>query len=164
MVYVLAFKPDRRRAKYFGSLYISADTFAILKAEYHLTKGEKAQGMNLKFLFGIKYYQDKDTGLVIFKKNEENNYSPIYAKSNTHFYTYLNRNFKFKENTENRSKRNQSKARNFILKTIPISKEKFDAIQEKKGVPLEKIRKYDSSIWKDYNIISPGHTLEEFEY
>lgn len=176
MVYVFTFKPDRRRAKYLGTLYISGETFAILKAEYQLAEGEKAQGINLKFLLGIKYYQDKDYGLVIFKKNEKNTYSPIYLKSKSHQYVYLNRTLKFKENTQDRSKRikfkfdllieNENTVDQEILfvKTKPISQEKFDAIQEEKGIPLEKIRKYNSSIWKDYNIIFPDKSLEEFKY
>jgi len=176
MVYVLSFVPDKGRAKYHGKLYISAESFAIIKAEYELEEGEKAQNFNMKFLLGIKMSVDKDTGLVIFKKNSENTYDPVYVKRNTHQYVYLNRGLKFKENTDDRSDRikfkfdllieNETTEDREILfvKSEPISEETFNAFEASKGIPIERIKKYDATIWEGYNIISPDRDLEEFEY
>ncbi len=175
MVYILSFEPDRGRADYLGKLYVSAESFAIIKAEYHLEEGEKASGINMKFLLGIKAEQTKDTGLIIFKKNENNTYDPVYAKSETNQYIYFNRSFKFKENTEDRSKRikfkfdmlveNQSNMNTEILfvNSSPVTSEQFNSIEENKGKKLDYIRKYDASVWEGYNIISPDRELEEFE-
>jgi hypothetical protein len=176
MVYVLSFTPDKGRAKYHGKLYISAESFAIIKAEYELEEGEKAAGFNMKFLLGIKFSVDKDTGLVIFKKNSENSYDPVYVKRSTHQYVYLNRSLKFKENTDDRSNRikfkfdllieNETSQDREILfvKTEPITEATFNAFESNKGIPIERINKYDASIWEGYNIISPERELEEFEY
>ncbi|MGO3260216.1 MAG: carboxypeptidase-like regulatory domain-containing protein [Mesonia sp.] len=176
MVYVLNFVPRKGRAKYHGTLYISSETFAIVKAEYELGEGEKASGMNLKFLLGIKYRRSKNTGVVIFKKNAQNTYDPIYMKSSTQDYVYLNRSFKFKENTDDRSNRikfkfdllveNNSNINQELLfvKAEPITTETYNSFTEKEGVVIEKIKKYNASIWKDYNIISPESDLKEFEY
>ncbi|MDT0295548.1 carboxypeptidase-like regulatory domain-containing protein [Mesonia ostreae] len=176
MVYVLNFIPRKGRAKYHGTLYISSETFAVIKAEYELEEGEKAAGMNLKFLLGIKYRRNKNTGIVIFKKNAQNTYDPIYLKSSTQDYVYLNRSFKFKENTDDRSNRikfkfdllveNESYTNQelLIVKTEPITAETFNSFKEKEGVLIDKIKKYNAYIWKDYNIISPEKDLQEFEY
>ena len=176
MVYVLNFVPRRGRAKYHGRLYISSETFAVIKAEYELEDGEKASGLNLKFLLGIKYRRDKNTGIVIFKKNAQNTYDPIYLKSSTQDYVYLNRKFKFKENTDDRSNRikfkfdllvendSHSSEELLFVKTEPITEETYKSIKEKQGVAIEKIKKYNASIWKDYNIISPEQDLQNFEY
>lgn len=176
MVYILNFQPDKGRAKYNGRLYISAETFAIIKAEYKLEKGKKAAGFNMKFLLGIKFSVDKDNGLVIFKRNVENTYDPVYLKRSTHQYAYLNRSLKFKENTDDRSNRikfkfdllveNETTEDQEILfvKSDSITEETFDSFQENKGILVEKIKNYDSSIWEGYNIISPDRELEEFKY
>jgi len=176
MVYILSFEPDRSRADYLGKLYVSAESFAVIKAEYHLEEGEKASGFNMKFLLGIKAEQTKDTGLIIFKKNENNTYDPVYAKSETNQYVYLNRSFKFKENTDDRSKRikfkfemlveNQSNTNLEILfvNSSSITSEQFNSIEENKGQKLDYIKKYDATVWEGYNIISPNQELEKFEF
>lgn len=129
----------------------------------------------MKFLLGIKAEQTKDTGLILFKKNENNTYDPVYAKSETNQYIYFNRSFKFKENIDDRSKRikfkfdilaegeSDTNSEILFVNSSSISQEQFNSIEENKGKKLDYIRKYDASVWEGYNIISPDRELEDFE-
>ncbi len=178
MVYVLGFEPDRGNAKYQGTLYISADTHAVIKMDYALLKGEKAAGMNMKFLFGINYKRDQAKGILIFQKNEEGKYLPKYIKKSARDYVYLDRNILFKENKEVGWFTSKPKMKfNFLIENLnhstseflfidnqAISQADFEAIKPGKGIKLEKIKAYNPQIWKAYNILAPSKEIEEFEY
>ncbi|PZD76986.1 carboxypeptidase-like regulatory domain-containing protein [Mesonia sp. K7] len=176
MVYVMGFEPDRGRAKYKGQIYVSAETFAVLKADYQLAEGKRVNSLNLKLLLGIKVIQDKDSGMILFRKNNDNKYEPLFIRKDTHQYIYLNRNFTFKENVDDKKDRvvfkfeflveteNNTVNEYLFVNHESISEEQFNNFREKEGVIVEQIRKYNPSVWEGYNIIAPSKEIEEFEY
>ncbi|HET8886477.1 MAG TPA: carboxypeptidase-like regulatory domain-containing protein [Salinimicrobium sp.] len=176
MVYVISFNPDRGSADYQGELYISAESFAILKMNYQLMEGETSQNVNLKFLLGFKFYEDEKSGTIIFQKSEQNKYIPKFIKTHSRKYTYFNRSFVLKENHPDRKKgfklkfeilaENIEVTDNEILfvDTEKISQQDFDHFEESGKVPIEIIEKYDPKIWEDYNIIAPTQAIKEFEF
>lgn len=174
LVYVLKFEP-KKKGKYSGEIYISADTYAVLKAEYQLAEGKKGKKMNLKMLLGVKFEELNKKGLVIFSKNEEETYSLKYAKTETEQYYYFNRSFTFIENNKSRKDRMKLKldilaegvANNetefLVIETTPISVPVFTSFSQKEEVPVQIIEKFDPQIWTPYTIITPTQAIKDFE-
>ncbi|WP_121665298.1 carboxypeptidase-like regulatory domain-containing protein [Mesonia aquimarina] len=179
-IYVISFKPDSGffggGGKYIGKIYVSTETFAVVKTDYELDEGEHGKKFNMKFLLGIKFVENEKSGTVIFQRDEKDKYVPKYMRTSGKMYAFADRSFVFKENDENKDDRIKLKFKftmefdnaytNEYLFVDPtsISSEEFDAFQENLGVPVEKTAKYNPETWKDYNIIAPTEDIEEYEY
>ncbi len=174
-VYVLSFTPRKKSADYAGHIYVSADSYAVLKAEYALAEGKTGASINLKLLLGFKYKESARSGTVIYQKNSSDKYVPRYIKTQSQRYTYLNRSFTFIENNADRKTRMKLKMNIdteadindlnellFVNSEI-ISENEFSSLNESPGVKLEKISTYDPSLWAAYTIISPDTAIKEFE-
>lgn len=175
-VYHISFSPDGRRAKFEGNLYVSAETFAVLKATYQLAEGEHGEKVNLKFLLGIKYVESGKSGMVIYQKNGLGKYAPKYIRTTSNSYMYFNRSFTFTENNKNRDERiklkfelkietdNVSDNEYLIVDSTLIAENEYAAVIENEGVLRESTSAYDAEIWKDYDIIEPTQAIKEYEY
>lgn len=175
LVYVLDFVPKRGSAKYSGELYVSADTYAVLKAKYKLAEGKTGEKINLKFLLGIKYEELNREVQVIFNRNENSSYSLKYLKTNSEQYMYIDRSFTFIENNKNRSERmklkldilsegiNKSENELLVIDSQPITEGDFQKIKQEEKTTVETIEQYDPSLWSPYNIISPNQAIKDFE-
>lgn len=175
LVYVLEFKPNKGGAKYSGELYVSTETYAILKANYKLAEGKRGEKINLKLLLGFKYEELEREVLVIFNKNKENGYSLKYLKTNSKQYFYINRSFTFIENNMSRKDRmklkleilsegvNKNENELLVIDTHPISLAEFSRFHQTKKISVQTIEKYDPSIWAPYTIISPNQAIKDFE-
>jgi hypothetical protein len=172
-VYVLRFKPKKSRAKYKGKLYITETDFAVIRADYKLEDGKKVNGINLKFLLGIKAFENVSNGTLIYKNCPlGNGYYLQYALHERGQYIYLNRPLKFIELT------NEDKdVVAFDLKVEGNSIEKQEYLNmnraESSEASIEKIteddfrfiklKSYDPKIWKDYNGIEPIEEMKQFK-
>lgn len=179
-VFVISFLPDRgllgNQGKYMGTLYISTDTFAILKMDYRLAEGEHGTKLNLKFLLGVKFVESQKSGTIIYHQNQSGKYMPKYVRTSGQRYAYFNRNFVLKENDENRKDRMKLKFE-FILEfdnsyqdewlfvnSESITEDEFSSFMENEGVVDEHIEQYNPEIWKDYNILAPTEAIKQYEY
>ncbi len=174
-VYVLSFTPRKNSANYAGELYVSADSYAVLKVVYALAEGKKGTSINLKLLLGFKYRESERSGTVIYQKNSSDTYVPRYIKTQTQRYTYLNRSFTFIENNPDRKDRMKLKMdidteadinelnELLFVNSETVSENEFLNLNERSAVKLEKISKYDPAIWAAYTIISPDTAIKEFE-
>ena len=70
--YVIYFKPRKSKAKYEGKIYINPEDFTISKVNYQFAKGKKGESLNLKLLLGVKYSENKQTGTLLYQKNQNN--------------------------------------------------------------------------------------------
>jgi len=103
-VYVIHFIPKKSKLKYEGTLYINAKDFAILKVNYSYAKGKKGQHLNLKFLFGVKFSKNYYSAIIKYTKNDDAIYIPSYILIKDKMSFYVNRSFKFTENSADRIK------------------------------------------------------------
>lgn len=174
IVYVISFEPGRNSAKYKGKAYINAEDFGLLKLDYHLTEGKKEEGVNLKFLLGIKYRVDNSKYEYIFKRNENKSYIPLLYKSSENQYIYFDRGFVFKENEESRGERIKFKISlhvesNSLSETeyLIVNREDLDPnninFDPNGYIFQERIDKYDPEIWKNYNIIEATEEIKKYE-
>lgn len=173
LVYVLNFKPKKNRAKYEGTLYISDVDYAIIRADYKYAKGKRGEGINLKLVLGVKFFQDKTQGVVIYKKNDTNPYYyPHYISYEEGSSIYVHRPFKFKEETKGKKDVLKldvivdgtmiEKTELLNLQNTSINQEDFNTANDTKPNYIE-IKQYDPNIWKGYNIIEPLEEMKRFE-
>lgn len=174
MVYVLNFKPRKRKANYQGTLYISADTYAVLKMDYELAEKKVAEKANYKFLLGIKYVQDFNSGIIIYQKTGDK-YFPKYIQNHTNNYIYFGRSFSFKENAPRRDRMDikldftietnvGSRQELLIVDSRRITDEDYNAAPKSQKAIVEVIQKYEPVLWENYNIIAPNEAIRSFEF
>ncbi len=175
LVYVLEFKPKKSSANYSGELYISAESYAVLKAKYKYAEGEGGQKLNFKFLLGFKYEELEREVLAIFNKNVQDNYGLKYVKVTTKQYYFFERSFTFIENNVRGKDKMKLKLdlltegvvinenEVLVINQEAISNNVFKDFTQKKKVPIETIKKYNPSIWSNYNIIAPNKAIKDFE-
>lgn len=170
-VYVLDFKPKKSSADYTGTLHITENEFAITKCSYNLAEGENVMSANLKFLLGLKFKENVDTGLLTFKKdNETNKFRLQYVSQESGKYFYIDRPVKFielaKTDRDVFSFDLKIEADN-IIKTelLVVSRSNPQAItfddQKEKDFDYLTIKKYDPSIWKNYISIEPNEAMRK---
>lgn len=174
IVYVLQFEPAKRSADYSGEIYVSADTYAILKVKYKIADGRQGKKVNLKLLLGIKFEELSKEVMVIFNKNSDGFYIPKYIKTNTQNYAFFNRSLTFIENAS-RKERIKLKLNIFsesiaseeneflIIDSESISETEFSNFKPQEKAVIESINKYNPAIWTEYNIISPNQAIKDFE-
>ncbi|MEJ2584721.1 MAG: hypothetical protein P8Z38_06665, partial [Robiginitalea sp.] len=169
-VYALGFRPRKRQAKFSGTLYIDAITYAILKADYRYAEGRRGEKVNLKLLLGVKYIENMDRGTVIFRRNREGFYHPYYIHKEYGNYVYLHRSLKFIENSSSRKKvrfdflleGGVREKESLLLRQQPAqnSIDLLSATSEK--VKVIKLEQYEPNIWQDTEIIAPLEEMKNF--
>ncbi|HET8839707.1 MAG TPA: carboxypeptidase-like regulatory domain-containing protein [Flavobacteriaceae bacterium] len=161
--------------RYAGTLYISADSFAILKMIYHFADGEHGTKVNLKFLLGVKFEEKENSGTLIFQKNANGKYSPKYIQTSQKGYGYFSRKFVLKENDKRKDRMKMKfdftiemdfteNEEWVFLNTEPLTKNEFQNFKENDGVVEEKIEKYDPKIWEKYNVLAPTKAIREYTH
>lgn len=172
LVYIIGFKPRRAKAKYAGKLYVTDETFAVIKLDYDFGKGKRGEKFNLKLLLGIKYVENINNGTIIYQKNVDGTYSPKYINQEEGRYFYVNRPLKFIENSKERNKvafnfviegSARFKQELFIMDKTNLDNSKFASFTEPEDVPYQTLKQYDPSIWKAYNAIEPLEEMKRFK-
>lgn len=166
-VYAVRFSPARRKARFAGTLYVDASSFAVLKADYRYAEGRKGQSVNLKLLLGVKYIENQDTGTVVFQQADTGKYYPYYIQKEYGNYIYLHRSLKFFENSKARKK----VLFDFLLEGGVRQKESLllrPSAPVETGDPREKILvmkldSYQPTIWQDTEIIAPLEEMKNFK-
>lgn len=180
-VYIISFKPDHglfggNQGRYNGTLYVSTDSYAILKEVYHLAPGEHGSKFNMKFLLGIKYVEKGNSGTVIFQKTTAGSYFPKYIRTSGNRYAYFSRNFVLKENDDNRQERIKLKFditfeanttyqdEWLFVNNEQISTQQFKQFKTNDGIINQQLEHYNSKIWEDYNTIAPTEAIKEYKF
>ncbi|MFD2823448.1 carboxypeptidase-like regulatory domain-containing protein [Lacinutrix iliipiscaria] len=172
MVYIIDFKPKRSSVKYTGTIYVSNETFAVIRADYRFYKNRVGEKLNLRLLFGVKYVEKNQEGIVAFKKDDDGYYYPSFINEQIDRYFYINRPFKFIENSNTSNKVSFSfkiegtfkeKTELLILSRNEIETSTFNSYKELKDVDYETPKTYDASIWSDYNVIEPLNEMKDFK-
>ncbi|MFK2820231.1 carboxypeptidase-like regulatory domain-containing protein [Flavobacteriaceae sp. LMIT009] len=171
LVYMIGFRPRKAKSKYAGTLYITDETFAVIKLDYDFGKGKRGEKFNLRLLLGIKYVENINSGTIIYQKSESAIYVPKYIKEEEGHYFYVNRPIKFIENSSRKNKvgfnftiEGSAKAKNevYIISNADLDLARFNAYKELKEIPYERLKRYDASIWKNYNAIEPLEEMKTF--
>jgi len=171
IVYIINFKPRKSSAKYTGTMYISNQTFAVIRADYMFYENRIGEKLNLRLLLGIKYIEKNRKGSVAYKKREDGIYYPYYISEQVDRYFYVNRPIKFIDNASNDKVafnfkiEGTFKERSEILalEVVGITNSDYDNTTETKKIDYINLKKYDPSIWSDYNVLEPLEEMKEFK-
>ena len=169
-VYAVGFRPDTRKAKFSGTLYIDAATFAILKADYQYADGRRGEKVNLKLLLGVKYVENMDRGTVIFRRSQEGKYHPYYIHKEYGNYVYLHRSLKFIENSPSKKKVRFDflmeggirEKESLLLRHENASYTEGVLSQSPEKIKIRKLERYEPTIWQDIEIIAPLEEMKNF--
>lgn len=172
LVYVIKFQPKKSKASYEGTLYVSENDYAVVKATYALAKGKTLSGVNLKWLLGIKFRDDLSSGTLIYKENPETKkYYLQYANQQDGQYFYLNRPLKFIELTEGdgqvlaldiKAEGQILNKREYLnLEQKEISKTAFEQMKETDFNYLA-LKRYDPNIYKEFTTLEPAAEMKQF--
>ena len=171
LVYIISFTPKRRSAVFSGTLYISNETFAVLRTEYKYYKNRVGQKFNLKLVLGVKYIEKNKKGFVAYEKHKNGYYYPKYISEKIDRYFYVNRPIKFIENNKRSNKVGfnfmiegtfKEKTELLIVSRKDLDPSAYNSYKEKDKIEYETPKVYDASIWKDYNVLEPLNEMKAF--
>lgn len=172
VVYIINFKPKRSSAKYTGTMYISNETFAIIRADYKFYKGRVGEKLNLRLILGIKYIEQNKAGSISYKKRDNGLYYPYYISEQVDRYFYVNRPIKFIDNANGSNKvafnfkiegTFKERSELLTLEVNDINASDFENAEQTKTIEFQNIKKYDPEIWSDYNVLEPLEEMKNFK-
>lgn len=170
-VYVVDFKP-KRSADFKGRLYINADDFALLRADF-----ENVQSVKNFKLLGVSMTTYLSRGKVIFTKENNNSYGLRYFESETASRMGVKRPFKIIElnkRVKGRNKQNElsadvdlafsnsDKKEVVVFESENLNAAEFEAFKENNEVLPTYMPAYDPEFWKGHNIIEPNAAIRTF--
>jgi hypothetical protein len=172
LVYVIKFQPKKGKAKYEGTLYVSESDYAVVKTTYKLAKGKTLGGINLKWILGVKVFENVSSGTLIYKENTATKkYYLQYANIEEGQYFYLNRPLKFIELAkEDRDVLALDiKAEGTILDKTEylnlehkgLSSSEFENIKEN-DFQYIKLNKYDPKFYKEFTTLEPVTEMKQY--
>lgn len=170
--YAISFR-GKAGGGYQGMIYLSIESFAILRIEYSLKDRKKDKGFDL---FGVTYSEGKDDGLLLYEKDQWGYFLKYSMRSKETKYG-INRPFELirKQKRTLLSKKinevdlqvNLQGTQETCYETLVvcrerISEDKFIQILEK-GIKPDRITSYSDTIWKGYSIIEPTRQMKEYK-
>ncbi len=172
--YIISFEPNKRSAKYIGKMYVNTIDFAVVKLQYQFAENRTGEKLNLKLLMGIKFEENAYRSTVIFKRNKNDTYSLYFISQESGNYVYLNRSLKFIRNNTIEQKDKQILKLNLMIEQNQRGKVELFFIESSSTVDpinsnqteeytIDYISRYDASIWKDYNVLSPVKAILDYE-
>ncbi len=171
-VYQIAFKPQHKKGKYSGTLYIDADHFTLIQIDF-----KNVELLNDFSLFGLSFELYERSVQVKFNTFDDQKYHLQYLTVNTAFKTGIDRPFKVVEKNKfvrGRRKQNELKGdihfklnqRNqitlVVFDQVPMTETEFNAIEENKRFVPEKRNAYDPSFWEGFTIMEPNTAIKAF--
>ena len=172
-VYIIDFSP-KKGGKFIGKVYVSIDTYALVKADYHYDIGKT--GTNIHLL-GIGYTKNQMDVSVYFEKNQDNYQLKYYAKKIGNKMSFdrnvslLKKKKRFlidKELNEikvrlNLSVKEESSVEMLILNNKDITNQNFIDFKQKNNFKIIYVDQFNDDIWKGYNIIEPTKQMREYK-
>jgi len=171
VVYVLNFEP-KGGADYKGTLYINADDFAVVRADYENVKPLKSFK-----LLGVFMNEYLEKGKMIFYKDAANKYNLRYVEKEGGVLAGAKRPLKiieFNKIVKGKNKQNElsldfdaavtnvNKYEIVVFDTQEINNGTFEAIQENNKITPTYLARYDPEFWKGYTIMEPNTAIKTF--
>lgn len=103
-IYIISFLPRKSKAKFQGKLFINSEDFTLEKIDVGFADGKRGQHLNLKLLLGVKFEENKHHFTIHYEHFENDNMITSYVKEEKSSYVYMNRPFKFVENSKEKNK------------------------------------------------------------
>ncbi len=172
-VYIIDFTP-KSGGKYLGRVYVSIDTYALIRADYKYDIDKTGTDIHL---FGIGYTSDYFEGSIFFEK-KDGNYTLKYLSKRTGNVVSFDRNislikkrerfFYDKELFELKVKfhykmTNISSMEILVINNKNITDVQFRQFKEPKFSKIILVNQFNSNLWKGYSIIEPTESMKEYK-
>ncbi len=170
--YLIDFKP-RKKERFSGRLFVSATSYALIKADYHFNDAKS--GVDFSML-GVGYSEDSYSASIYFEKTGTG-YFPTYISRTVGNSFKFNRSLsliKRKDRFLIDKKLAEIKVDLAITVNALESTEilftdaqnftaaEYQAIEENKKLEILSIKRFSDDLWKDYNIIEPTKQMKEY--
>ncbi len=174
LAYIITFSPEKRKAKYEGTICVATDSYALLQVDYRFAEGKTGTGMSL---LGVEYMVANRSGHVIYEKGEKGYFLKYLARESDERFG-IDRTLSVKQKQENglidktlqevKIKLNlnvtfEQKKEVLVVSHRNISRQEFDKVTEPDIYKLKKVSKYASDIWKNSSIIEPTEAIKEYQ-
>ncbi len=120
---------------------------------------------------GVKYVENAYKSTVIFKRNANETYDLQFIGQESGNYVYIDRSLKFIRNKRPEDDDKQSLKLKFMIEqnykvkveVFFIENNNVADFNETDEYAVDYISRYDTSIWKDYNVLSPVNAILEYK-
>lgn len=172
-VYIIDFQP-RNKGLYEGRLFITTQTYALVRADYKYASGKL--GMEIQLL-GVGYAKTQFGGSIYFEK-QDSTYALKYFSFNRASNASFNRKISLikkrkrwlfdKTLMEVKVRLNLSMSMNqsveyLVLDNTEISGQEFTDFTEKKKMEVIFVDQFNDRLWDGYTIIEPVKQMREYK-
>ncbi len=171
-VYIIDFVA-KRRGSYHGRLYISCNTYAIIKADFEYAEGKTGVDVNM---LGISYMESVHK-VTLFYENHDGVYHLKYLFRQEGEILGVNRKVelikkrerflldktvaKYKVKLSFRTQ-NLNSIEILIIKDKSISINQFNEFKSKERLKVQYVNEFDDKMWDGYSIIAPTQQMREY--
>jgi len=172
-VYIIDFTP-KSGGRYFGRMYVSISTYALVRADYEYAEGKTGRDIHL---LGIGYTENHFSGSIYFEKKEDN-YILKYFSKKTGFHASFDRNvalLKKKKRFLFDKKLNEIKVgidmkmnieesvEYLVLEDKDIPHHQFTDFEQKEKMEIIYVDQFDDNLWRGYSILEPTKQMREYK-
>lgn len=172
-VFIIDFTP-KSGGEYIGRVYVSSETYALIKAEYEYGEGKTGRDIHL---LGIGYTEDAFKASIYFEKIDGSYQLKYFSKQSGMAFS-INRSIqlikkrkrwlvnktlkelKLKLQTEVGT---QESIEVLFLDHQKISETHFADFQQAKFMKIDYIDHFTDDLWKGYSIIEPTKQMREYQ-
>ncbi len=172
-VYIIDFAP-RKSGNFRGRVYISIDTYALIRADYEYAPGKIGRDFQL---FGVGYTENAFAGSIYFEKRGDNYLLKYYSKKAGSYVSFdrdvsmLKKKERFlfdKKIKEIKvgvdiSLTSESSIEMLILEETDIPHEQFINFEQDEFMDIIYVDQFDDKLWRGFSIIEPTQQMKEYK-
>ncbi len=171
-VYIIDFEPTS--GKFIGRMFISINTYALIRADYEYATGKR--GTNIHLL-GIGYTENQFSGSIYFEK-KDTHYNLKYFSYKKGAYASFDRNLALMKKRKRKlfdkklkeikigvdmSLNLEESIEYLVLDEQEISNKQFAGFEQKKYMEVIYVDQFDDSLWRGFSIIEPTQQMKEYK-
>jgi hypothetical protein len=172
-VYIIDFTPQAN-GLYVGRMYISTNTFALIRADYEYAPGKIGHDIHL---LGIGYTETQFSGSIYFEK-KDNNYMLKYFSKRAGAKVSINRDLALLEKRKRAlfdkkvnefkmgidiSVESEESIEYLVLDDREISDKQFKDFKQQENMEVIYVDQFDDKLWSGFSIIEPTKQMKEYK-
>lgn len=171
--YKILFTP-KGRGLFQGEIYVSTESFAVLRLNYSLAPDKKGRSFSL---FGISYKEKGLSTTIIYDKNDKGYFLKYISKKTINEFG-VNRNIVLKQKRKrtffNKTLKEVKASLDLSLETTDVTEyllvsqeetnsSEFENIEEKPYVKYRRVKSYEAGNWNDYSVVAPTEEIKKYK-
>ena len=172
-VYIIDFTP-KKKGVYEGRLYVSVETFALIRADYKYAPDKL--GTNIHLL-GIGYTQTNFSGSIYFEK-QDGNYNLKYLSYQNNYKVSIDRKIALQKKKKrflinkklkeikiglDFAQENNESIELLVVDQFQISEQDFENLKEEKYIDITYVNQFNENLWKGHTTITPTKQMKEYK-